>query len=75
MRRRPPVGPRRQWPPPAGHEGDRNGEPSEVNWVGCFLWICLVSLVAIVGIALIAATFPIDRVYSSDRLVIVCAPV
>jgi hypothetical protein len=46
-----------------------------VNWVGCFLWICLVSLVAIVGIALIAATFPIDRVYSSDRLVIVCAPV
>jgi hypothetical protein len=46
-----------------------------MDWVGCFLWICLASLVVIVGIILIAANFPVDRVYSSDRLVIVCAPV
>lgn len=72
MARRPVLGPRRSWPPPPGHEGDRNGEPAELDWIGCFLLVSIVALVVIVVLVVIAATFPTDRVYFSDRVTLSC---
>jgi hypothetical protein len=46
--------PKRAWsePPPAGHEGDRNGEPCEEDW-GCLLYaIVLAALALVVGFEL-----------------------
>lgn len=61
------IGPRRQLPPgPGEFFGDRNGEPSEADWVGCFLVICIVALLAIVAMVTVAALFPADRVYFSN---------
>jgi hypothetical protein len=72
MPRRPPPGPRRSWPPPRHHEGDRNGEPAELDWGCALMLLILICVVLVVGIALIGANFPSDRVYSSDRMVFVC---
>lgn len=36
-----------------------------MDWIGCFLIICLVGLLAVVGMVILAALWPEDRVYFS----------
>jgi hypothetical protein len=58
------IGPRRSWPPPPEQPGGRNGEPAEMDPIGCFLVIMVVVLVVLTIILVIGALFPFDRVYS-----------
>lgn len=68
------VGPRRSWPnPPGPHDGDRNGEPAELDWGCVAMVIAVLCIVMVIGMLVLASSFPADRVYSST-VRIVCAP-
>ena len=61
---RPVIGPRRAWPPPPERPGSRNGEPAEMDPIGCFLIVMIVVLVVLTLILIVGELFPADRVYS-----------
>jgi len=58
------IGPRRSWPPPPEDPLDRNGEPAEMDPIGCFLVTMIVVLVVLTIILVVGELFPSDRVYS-----------